>query len=205
MKHVFILPLLIFVLCAIDKQIFEPARRFLRYKEEFYRLYYLPSYYSNDDLLRNIGHLQTALRADFAPPLNAIVVCENENQYKRYRRLLVMHIYYLLTQNHVYLAARFDKHEIRFYNTPYAEDIVKSLAYARYNYECALNYWNEAVYWKNEADAFRRERVDLEFTEDIAWRMENGELDYRAVIEKKLEELENKKQYFSGLGKQRTE
>lgn len=169
----------------------------LAYLEEFYRLYYLPQLFDNDNLNQNLHWLQTALKAPFAPPIQALVICKTPAEYERYQQLLRMHIHYLMTQNCVLLAARYDKHEPVFFNKEYSKEILESLEYARYHYECARNYWAVVLDFKRDLSKARFARVpDMEFSEDLLVRIDSGELDYRRVIDRQLAKLEKTKAYF---------
>ena len=173
--------------------------RKLRYLEEFYRMYYLPSQFESNDLQRNIFWLQIALKAPFAPPLYALVISEKETEYKKYQKLLQMHINYLLTKNLVYLAARFDKHKPVFFNKPYAKDIVRSLAIAKFFYEGATFYWKKVTFHYQdltELKEFKTVKTKLNFAEHLIYRIYVKDLDYQRIIDRKLTKLTKTYEYF---------
>lgn len=166
--------------------------------EEFYRMYYLPSMATEDDYFRNQFWLQIALKSPFAIPMHALVVPKSEAQYRKYKHLMRMHLNYLLTKNAIYLAARFDKHRLVFHDKPVKEEILRSLGYARYHYEVAGLYWQEAL--KHYAAARRlRRRVPLEFLNQMVFRIHKKELDYDRVIRRKLKQLRKKIEFYENL------
>lgn len=165
--------------------------------EEFYRIYYLPQLYDQHDLNRNLYYLQFALKMPFATPIQALSVQKTPEQYTRYQKLLTFHIHYLMTQTCVFLAARYDKHEPVFFNKEFSKEISQSLEWARYYYECADRYWSAALDLKKELDRSKRLRVnDMEFSENLLARIDDGEVDYKRVISRQLAKLEKTKEYF---------
>ena len=61
-------------------------------KEQWYRLFHVHLNQYPDEILENIYYLEKALTADFANPLFAIALIENEIQWEKYRYLFMMHI-----------------------------------------------------------------------------------------------------------------
>ena len=173
--------------------------RKLRYMEEFYRLYYLPQYFNKYDLRRNMVWLQTALKCHFDQPIRALVPVKTEREYEKYQMLLMTHINYLMTKNSVFLGARFDKHEPRFYNKPFKEDILKSLEWARYYYQTALNYWDIVLDYKEIVEEYDDVEVDIKFVNDLMYKIEVGDVDYYRVVNRKLEQLEEKIEYYKQM------
>ncbi|BBM88541.1 hypothetical protein COTS27_00222 [Spirochaetota bacterium] len=169
--------------------------RKLRYKEEFYNLYYLPQLYENHDLARNLHWLQVALKVPFAPPIQALIPHENEAEYEKYKVLVNMHLHYLLTKNWVFLAARFDKHRPVFFNIPYKEDILKSLDIAEVLYKGALESWNQTLEYFEVARTLRP-RSKLDFLETTVYKIQKREIDYTRVITRKLNKLARTRAYF---------
>jgi len=174
--------------------------RKLQFKEEFYKLYYLPSYYNKNDLKRNIVYLQIALKAAFDDPIRALIVPKTKQEYLKYKFLLKMHLNYLITKNYVMLGVRFDKFELRFYNKPYREDIIKSLDYARYYLETALIYWKQVLKYYNEVlNSSYKRRLDLSYMEDVVYRIKTKQLDYKEIINKELDRIKKKKEYYKNM------
>ena len=170
------------------------ARRLI-YKEEFYRIYYLPQKYVNDDLTRTIHWLSWARVSPFAPPIQALKPHEDEQDYLKYKALINMHIDYLLTKNTAYLAARFDKHRPVYFNKPYAEDILKSLDIAEYLYNQAEIYWERTL--KQFFEVRKMEgRSELDFLEDLVEEIRIKEVDWKSTLARKKAHLEKTRKYF---------
>ena len=182
--------------------IFEQASsRQLLYKEEFYRLYYLPLYHTQHDYNRNIFWLQIAMKAAWAPPIQALVISKKPVEYQKYQLLIRMHLNYLMTKNAVYLGARYDKHEPRWFNKPYKKEILESLEIARYYYLTALRSWQEVLKYKKELQTpkFKFIHIDLFFTEDMIVRIDSKDLNYERVVKRQLAKIEQTIDYFNAL------
>jgi hypothetical protein len=54
------------------------AAYYAEYKEQYYRLYHLHNIRYPDDTMENIHWLEMALKADFANPLYALALIEND-------------------------------------------------------------------------------------------------------------------------------
>ena len=65
---------------------------FVTYKEQFYRLYHLHLIQYPNNTMENIYWLEMAVKADFANPLHALALIENETQWEKYCYLFNMHI-----------------------------------------------------------------------------------------------------------------
>jgi hypothetical protein len=65
---------------------------YVTYKEQYYRLFHLHYIQYPDDSMENIYWLERALKADFANPLYALALIENETQWEKYRSLFTMHL-----------------------------------------------------------------------------------------------------------------
>lgn len=170
--------------------------RKLLYKEEFYRIYYLPQTYANDDLTRTIYWLQWAVAAPFAPPIQALKPHEKEEDYQKYQALLKMHIHYLLTKNTAYLAARFDKHKPVFFNKPYKKDILRSLDIAEYLYDQADIYWEKTLKQWEKVRKMKGES-NLSFLEQFVEKVRLKEIDWTSTLKRKKENLKKTRAYFS--------
>ena len=164
--------------------------------EDFYRLYYLPQTPKNEDLLGNLYWMQRAAQAPFASPIEALTVPTTPGQYERYRVLIRLHLNYLMAETCFQLAARFDKHDPRFFNRPYSNEILKSLEIARFYYESGRNYWNELLTLRQKLDAGPQERTELTFAEEIPGRIDDGQLDLNRVFERQTAKLERTRQFF---------
>ena len=89
---------------------------YIIYAEDYYRLYSLPSYYSEYDMLKNVDYLERALKSPFDFVNRALTIIESEESYTRYKDLMHMQFNYLITQNYIYIAGLYDKENYYFYN-----------------------------------------------------------------------------------------
>ena len=167
--------------------------------EEFYRMYYLPAMFTEEDLHRNMFWLQVALKVPFSVPIQALVVPETEEQYQKYQVLMKMHLHYLLTKNAIFLAARYDKHKPVFHDKPFKKEILESLSYARYNYEVAQAYWKEVMRHHARASRMKGVRVRLDFLNDLGYRIRAGDLNYHRVAARRLGLLQKKVKFYEKL------
>ena len=172
-----------------------PSTKKLKTFEEFYRLYYLTSYYDDHHLKRNIFWLQKTLKKPFAPPIQALVISTNIDQHRRYQRLMKMHVYYLLTKNYVLLAARFDKHYPVFFNKKYNKENLRSLDIAKKYYQTATIYWRECLKYHKNVDKIKK-KTKLPFIEDLFYRIKYENFNYNTIIRRKIAKVEEKKDYF---------
>jgi len=162
------------------------ARR-LYYAEEFY-LYVMNLYYTNAPLERNIRFMQWALEAPFDNPVKSLALIKTEEDYERYKSLFKMHVCLLIIDSYMQLGRRFDKENVYFFNLWYADRLKKSFTIAQYYYRVGLNYWEET---KKHAgtSADIPGRISIDEWEDELYLIQEGDLDYEAIIESRLEEL----------------
>jgi hypothetical protein len=165
------------------------ARR-LYYAEEFY-LYVMNLYPVNQSLERNIRFMQWALVAPFDNPVRSLATIESETDWARYRTLFKLHVNLLIIDSYLQLGHRFDKEHLFFFNLWYAEELHESFLIARYYYETALRYWDEAQRYATAA-ADLAGRINIDDWEDDLFLIEEGELDYQVIIEEHLGRLDVK-------------
>jgi hypothetical protein len=163
------------------------ARR-LYYAEEFY-LYVMNLYQVNPSLERNIRFMQWALQAPFDNPVRSLARIETQNDFTRYKTLFKMHVNLLIIDSYLQLARRFDKQHVYFFNLWYAESLKESFQIARYYYQIGLNYWGEVEKYAQAGEKLPG-RIDIDEWEDDLYRIQNGELDYSAIISSHLEKLD---------------
>ena len=151
---------------------------YIVYAEDYYRLYALPSYYGEYDLLRNVDYLERAL-----------TIIETEEAYTRYKDLMHMQFNYLITQNYIYLAGLYDKENYYFYNSQFDEDIKKSFEYAVFFYNLAKERW---ALTKELADKVMKNKAKLEMDNliDKAYKIALGEIDYNKTADRQLKHIE---------------
>jgi hypothetical protein len=160
------------------------------YKEQYYKLYHQHYSANPDDDLENIYWLEQAKKADFCNPLYALAKIEDKRHWERYRYLLDMHLDLKLIEQHLALGSQFDKRVAYFYNAPWRDQNLDSLKTAESAYQAALAYWPEAKELAKKAMGMRWVVLDdAETWVGEAYRIDEGELDYAAIIGKQLERL----------------
>lgn len=162
---------------------------YIVYAEDYYRLYSLPSYYAEYDLLRNVDYLERALNAPFDFVNRALTIIETEEAYTKYKDLIHMQFNYLITQNYIYLAGLYDKQNYYFYNSQFDEDIKKSFEYAVYFYNLAKERW---IVTKDLAEKVMKNKSKLEMDNliDKAYKIALGEIDYNKTADRQLKHIE---------------
>lgn len=162
---------------------------YIVYAEDYYRLYSLPSYYAEYDLLRNVDYLERALNAPFDFVNRALTIIETEEAYTKYKDLMHMQFNYLITQNYIYLAGLYDKQNYYFYNSQFDEDIKKSFEYAVYFYNLAKERW---IITKDLAEKVIKNKSKLEMDNliDKAYKIALGEIDYNKTADRQLKHIE---------------
>ncbi len=158
---------------------------YIRYAEDFYRLYSLPMYYNESDLFENLYYLTLALEAPFDFVNRALTIIETEKQYQKYKDLMHMQFNYLITQNYVYLGALYDKQNYYFYNDQFKEDITNSYEYAKYYYDLADKQWRETITFANKV-LRNKSKVDMPHLIDKAYKISKGEINYSKTVTKRI-------------------
>jgi hypothetical protein len=170
------------------------------FKEQFYRLYHTHYIQYPDDTIENIYWLEQATKADFCNPLYALATITNEREWERYRYLVNMHLDLKLIEQHLYLGAKFDKRVAYFYNAPWKKENLESLKIAETAYKAALTYWTTAREWALKAEEIRFLYLpDVQFMEDEAFRIKDGQLDYARIIGRQLARLEKVRADFEAM------
>jgi hypothetical protein len=175
---------------------------FVRYKEQYWKLFHVHSIQYPDDTLENMYWLEKALKADFANPLYAMALIENETQWEKYRYLFMMHVNLKLIEQYLFLGNKWNKRNAYFYNAPWKEENLKSLDIAETCYRTALYYWKDAADWAAKARErrFRFIRLErIEFWEDEAVRIEAQSLDYEKTINRELALLQEVREKFQAM------
>jgi hypothetical protein len=175
---------------------------YVTYKEQYYRLFHLHYIQYPDDTMENIYWLEQAIKADFANPLYALALIENETQWEKYRYLFNMHLNLKLIEQYLFLGNKWNKRNAYFYNAPWKEQNLESLKTAETCYRTALYYWKTADEWARKAQARRFRFINLpkvQFWEDEALRMESGDLDYEKTINRELALLQKVREKFEAM------
>ncbi|MDR2864426.1 MAG: hypothetical protein LBV68_02320 [Spirochaetaceae bacterium] len=174
----------------------------VQYKEQYYKLYHLHLIQYPDDTMENIYWLEKALAADFANPLYAMALIENKVQWEKYRYLFMMHVNLKLIEQYIFLGNKWNKRNAYFYNAPWKEENIDSLNTAESCYRSALYYWKDAKAWSEKAQEkhfyfIRLPRI--QYWEDEAYRIENGELDYEKTLTRELARLNRVREEFKAM------
>jgi hypothetical protein len=175
---------------------------FVQYKEQYYRLYHAHYIQNPNDSMENIYWLEQAVKADFANPLFALALIENETQWEKYRHLFMMHLHLKLIEQYLYLGNKWNKRAAYFYNAPWKEQNLSSLTTAESAYRAALSYWQAAQDWAEKAQERRFRFIDLErvhFWQDEATRIASGALDYGKIIGRELALLQGVREKFEAM------
>ncbi len=175
---------------------------YVQYKEQYYKLYHLHYIQYPDDTMENIYWLERAAKADFANPLYALALIENETQWEKYRYLFNMHVNLKLIEQYLYLGNKWNKRNAYFYNAPWKDQNLESLATAETCFRAALSYWEEAKSWAAKAAEARFRFINLErvqFWEDEAARIGEGSLDYSRIVARELKLLESVREKFNAM------
>jgi hypothetical protein len=172
----------------------------LIYKEQLYELNHQQLYMYPEDYAANIAWLEVALEADFANPLYAFAEVETPREHEYYRALFWMHLNLHLVNQYLGWGSEYMKFDAFYYNYPWREDNLESLLRAESLFEIARYYWREAVRWSEEAARFPWLNLEeIQHWEDQSYRIEHGELDYGAIIDRHQERLEEVRSQFLAM------
>jgi hypothetical protein len=170
------------------------------FKEQFYKLYHIHYIQYPDDTIENIYWLEQAQKADFCNPLYAMAKIPDERHWERYRYLFNMHIELKMIEQHMRLGSKFDKRVAYFYNAPWKKENLESLAIAETAYRAASAYWKTAKEWASKASGLRWMNLpDVQFWEDEAFSIAEGELDYGRIIDRELARLAQVRSAFEAM------
>ncbi len=172
----------------------------LIYKEQIYPLLHHQLYRYPEDYAENIRWLELAMRADFANPLYAIARISNEREWELYRNLFRMHLNLHFVDQYLGWAAGYMKFDARFYNYPWRDQNLESLERAENLFEIARYYWDEARRWSDEAARTRWLHLEaVQYWEDQSFRIQAGDLDYGAIIDRHAARLERVRAEFERM------
>jgi hypothetical protein len=160
------------------------------YAEQYYKLYHEHLYHYPDDTMEDIAYLKAALNAEFAPfanPLYALATIRTTAEWERYRYLFYLHVNLKLVYSYLTLASKWDKRNAYFYNYPWKQQNLESLDTAESLYRQASPFWEKAKEWSAKAWALRSISLEqIEQWQDECFRIQTGDLDYRAIIDTQL-------------------
>lgn len=176
-----------------------PAYRLI-YREQLYELYHQHFYMYPERIAENVYWLEQTLEADFANPLNALAVVENDREWEWYRYLFTMHVDLSLARLYLQWGAQYMKWNAYFYNAPWQRQNLESLDTAERLMSLARGYWEDAQKWSREAAPFHYINLEeIQDWEDEHYRIRNGELDYDAIIDRHLQRLTDVREAFSAM------
>ncbi|MBN1648713.1 MAG: hypothetical protein JW874_11835 [Spirochaetales bacterium] len=171
----------------------------LLYAEDFYELYYERFLMYPEHVKQNISFLELALQSDFRNPLYALAKIEKREQYPKYIYLFKMHVNLLMVREYRKLALKYNKLDACFYNYPWKDENLKSLAIAEEILHIAFYYWKEAVKWSELASGEFHFFTDLQNWEDERYRIGQGELDYDFILNRDLDKLNQVREAFRAM------
>ncbi|MDR3301637.1 MAG: hypothetical protein LBT01_03795 [Spirochaetaceae bacterium] len=174
----------------------------VQFKEQYYKLYHLHLIQYPDDTMENIYWLEKTLAADFANPLYAMASIEDKIQWEKYRYLFMMHVNLKLIEQYVFLGNKWNKRNAYFFNAPWKTENLDSLNTAENCYRTALYYWSAAKEWAEKAHEKRFYFIRLprvQFWDDEAFRIGNGDLDYQKTLNRELTRLQNTRAAFEAM------
>ena len=188
----------IFLLCMIAVPSAEAYR--LLYKEQLYELYHVHLYQYPERIKENIYWLEQVQEADFANPLNALARIESNREWEWYRYLFSMHINLKLTELYLRWGGKYNKFEAYFFNYPFKDENLESLEIAESLFEEARYYWSEAQRWSDRASNFSWFHLEeVQHWADESHRIDTGELDYGAIIDRHLRRLRQVRAAFEAM------
>ncbi len=169
------------------------------YVEDYYLLYRKRLYYNEHNIWANIHYLLTALKAPWRLPSKALCLLKTEDEGRRYKALMRMHIHILIMQNYLTLGSLYDRKILYWYNMPFKKDLVKSLNKAKKFYSIAGDYWKKVLQYVGEADKIKAS-ITIDHFEDELYLIMNREKEvdwdydftinlHQSILEKNLKKL----------------
>mgnify|MGYP006267528653 FL=1 len=194
-RPMFVLVLLFLSLAGQNLQAYR-----LTYREQLYELYHQHFTMYPQRIAENVYWLEQALRSDFANPLNALAVVNDDREWAWYRALFTMHINLTLTQLYLQWGAEFMKFEAYFYNAPWQQENLDSLNRAEALFRYARRYWDAAQRWSQEVASVRWIHLEeIQYWEDQHHRIRSGELDYDRIIDRHLDRVAEVRAAFEAM------
>lgn len=174
-----------------------------RTKEAFYNLFHTHYHEYSLDIGENINWLEQATRVGFSNPRYALANIETREQWEKYKKLFNMHIYLKLTEMYLKAGDKFNKENAYFFDEPFRNINLEGLSRAETIWNFAKEYWKKAREYSS--DAYKSGEFifldEIQFWHDENYRIEHGELDYNAIIDKHLQKLELVRQKFKNMEK----
>lgn len=178
-------------------------RRIYFWCEDYYKFYTRSLHRHYSDPTRNIFYLEWALKSPFRPYEKALVTIQNNREWQRYKKLLTMHIYFLLTESYIHKANAHFKPFRSWFDTQECEDLKKELNYAQYDYKIALHYWGKTVHLAGELAETPGVLDRMQRPETLKKRIHEGKVYYRKHIlryrDKVADEIEKAEKRIANL------
>jgi len=162
------------------------------YVEDYYEIFSLPLYYQEGNLRRNLYYLKKALYAPFRHPVKALCKIHNQEEYKKYRRLLMMKINLLIMRTYMRIASLFDKEHLYFYNYDFVKDLKICFRWAEIEYKNAFKYWYKAKDLALKAYNQKLEFLCLDNLQSEMFLIATNKLDFEKIIKSHLKRLHKK-------------
>ncbi len=167
------------------------------YLEDYYLLFGIKLYYNESSLRKNIEMLKIGLKCKFRHPSLALIKVESDDEYRKYRELMFMHINLMIMRNYLKIGSKYDKKNIKFSDSTFAKDINNSLDISKKLYQEAIPYWEDAKKYAIESSKIKI-TTHLSNIESERYNIIKGDLDFGKIInahitavDKKQEKLKN--------------
>ncbi len=159
--------------------------------EDFYNHYCLNLQYTYEHPTRNIFYLEWALASPFRPYEKALIKIKDNKEWTRYKKLLVMHIHFLLTESYIHKANQhFQKYQT-WYEAKELKDAKKQLSYAKYDYKLALHYWKKTLQMAKDLDKDKKVLHLMGHTESVKRRIADGRVFYEKHINRYITRVDD--------------
>ena len=193
----FVLLAMKFVFSEIGEFQSAPARRQLRYVEEFYTQYKLTMHYNTDNLLANIHWLQLGLYARFDHPIRALALIRTPEEHVKYKSLFKMRLHFLIMKSYLMLGRRYDKENVYYFNREYKRELLTGFEIARIYYTRAEHHWGKVESWANEAWKLKHLHLigsEMDKMQNEMYRIVSKDkwINHKPIIEKLLLKLKQK-------------
>ncbi len=142
------------------------------YVEDYYLFYRKRLYYNEHNIWVNIHYLLTALKAPFRHPSKALCLLKTEEEGRRYKKLMKMHLNFLIMKNYLTLGTLYDKKIIYWFNMTFKKDLIKSLKKAGIFYNYAKDFWKKVLQHAAEADKINAV-ISIDYIEDELYLINN--------------------------------
>jgi len=162
------------------------------YVEDYYEVYSLPLYHQEGNLRINLYYLKKAIYAPFRHPVKALCKIHTQDEYKKYRRLLMMKINLLIMRTYMRIASFFDKENLYFYNYDFVKDLKVCFNWAEIEYKNAFKYWYQAKDLALKAYNQKIEFLCLDNLQSEMYFIATDKMNFEKIINSHLRRLHKK-------------